>query len=75
MAKRRTRSQPKLPAQRPASCVPAADRLHAKDLARLEGISPRTAYRLMRIIGGLHGRNRRVRWIDRQAYNLWLDTL
>lgn len=57
--------------------VPLADRLHAKDLARLEGFSERTARRLMaaRTFGPVRGRNPRDRWIPRAAYHAWLLTL
>lgn len=62
---------------RSASLVPPEDRLRAKDLAMTEGCSSGTARRLMRsgALGPVRGRNRRDRWVDRQAYNLWLDTL
>lgn len=60
---------------RPASQVPAKDRLRIKDLACLEGVSIRTAGKLIRSgeLGPVHGRNRRDRWIDRAAYQAWLD--
>lgn len=50
--------------------IPAADRLHAKELARLEGCSPGTARRLMRsgVLGPVYGRNARDRWVARAAY-------
>lgn len=60
---------------RPASQVPAKDRLHAKDLASLEACSAGTARRLMRsgALGKVNGRNARDRWVDRVAYQAWLD--
>lgn len=60
---------------RQASAVPPADRLRAKDLAGLEGCSPGTARKLMRSgeLGPVRGRNRRDRWVDRQAYQSYLD--
>lgn len=64
-------------APRPASHVPPADRLRAKDISQLEGCAPGTARRLMRtgVLGPVRGRNRRDRWIDRTAYRRWLDEL
>lgn len=60
---------------RSPSAVRPADRLRAKDLAALEGCSPGTARKLMRSgeLGPVHGRNRRDRWIDRLAYQSYLD--
>lgn len=62
---------------RPASHVPPAERLRAKDLARMEGCSPGTARKLMRSgsLGRIHGRNRRDRWIDASLYHRYIDTL
>ncbi len=59
---------------RPAHLVPVGDRLHAKDIALLEGFSPRTGLRLMAslALGRVHGRNARDRWVDRKAYEKWL---
>lgn len=64
------------PAPRRPSDIPPADRLRAKDLARLESIAAGTARRLMHTgqLGPIHGRNLRDRWIDRQLYRHWLDT-
>ena len=47
----------------------------AKDLARAEGCSTDTARRLMHRLGPIHGRNARHRWIDRQLYTRWLQTI
>ncbi len=60
---------------RPASQVPTKDRLRAKDLAQLEACSAGTARRLMRseVLGKVNGRNARDRWVDRAAYQAWLD--
>jgi hypothetical protein len=63
-------ARPRKPSQ-----VPPADRLRAKDVAQLEGCSLSTAGALIRSgqLGAINGRNRRDRWVDRQAYQLWLD--
>ena len=60
---------------RKPSQVPAPDRLRAKDVAQLEGCSLSTAYGLIRSgeLGPISGRNRRDRWVDRQAYQAWID--
>lgn len=61
--------------ERAPSDIPFADRLRAKDLAALEKCSAYTAGQLIRSgkLGKVYGRNRRDRWIDRQAYRAWLD--
>lgn len=63
------------PAPRPASAIPLGDRLHAKDVAALEGCSTSTAGDLIRSgdLGPIYGRNRRDRWVDRRNYQHWLD--
>ena len=60
---------------RKPSQIPTSDRLRAKQIAELESCSISTAGQLIRSgdLGPVHGRNRRDRWVDRQAYRLWLD--
>lgn len=60
-----------------ARVIPAADRLHAKELAALEGCSVRTARRLMASgeLGPVLGRSTRDRWITRPAYHAWVRRL
>lgn len=61
---------------RQPSEVSALDRLYAADIAQLEKISKYTAGELMRSgqLGTVHGRNQRDRWVDRRAYQQFLDT-
>lgn len=60
---------------RPASAIPASDRLRAKEIAALEDCSISTAGDLIRSgkLGPVYGRNRRNRWVDRRAYQTWID--